>query len=301
MPNASALINEVRGLLQGYSDDSDQVTTLKNSIGSSDLTFQVTVVRSGAMGLTAGLVEIDSELMYVSSVGTDGTATVEPWGRGYNSTTAAAHTAGARVVSFPTYPRTKVLDSINEAIRRVFPTLFATGAYATTTTYPQRTYDLPDTAEWVIDGRWLLPTGIGEWRGLRRWRMAQSYSQTPDLGVTVDIADRTIPGQPIEFTYAKKPSVLTSETDDFVATTGLPASCQDLIVYGAAAGVLVTSQELSRLQTSSIEQQNRSQLVAPSAALTSSRYLEAKYQLRLKEEEAALRRRYGIRVGRAWV
>lgn len=301
MPNAGDLVNEVLGMLQGYSADSDQVTTLKNTIGAGDTSFQVTIVRSGAMGLSPGVVEIDSELLYISAVGSDGTATVEPWGRGYDGTTAAAHAAGARVTSFPTYPRAKILDAINESVARTFPQLFVPAVYATTTTYPKNTYDLPDTAEWVIEARWLPPNGIGRWETIRRHRISQTLGQAPDLGVTVDVGDSVIPGQPIEFTYAKRPALFTAESQDFVTTTGLAISARDLIVYGAAGGNPVVSQELSRLQTSSIEQQNRAGLVGPSAALTSSRYLEAKYQLRLKEETAALRRRYPVRLGRAWV
>lgn len=298
-PTAGDLVNEVLGLLQGYSADSDQVTTLKNSIGATDNSFQVTIVRSGAMGLSPGVVEIDSELLYVSAVGSDGTATVEPWGRGFNSSTPAAHSAGSKVTSFPTYPRVKVLDALNEAVSRVFPSLFVPAVYATTTTYPQVTYDLPDVAEWLVEARWLPPNGVGIWETIQRARVGQSKGQTPDDGTTVDVGDRIIPGQPIEFTYAKRPTSFTAESDLFTAT-GLPASARDLIVIGAAAGTLVASQELSRLQTSSIEQQNRAGLVGPDSALTSSRYLEAKYQLRLKEESAALRRRYPVRLGRAW-
>ena len=300
MSNAGKLIDEIATLLLGSSGDSDQVTTLSADMQPTDTTFKVTTIRSGGMGLSAGVVEIDTELMYVSSVGADGTATVEPWGRGLRNTTATAHTAGSKVVSTPTYPRSAILSAVNSALGRVFPTLFVPKLYRTTTTFPALTYDLPDDAEWVIDARWQLPIGFTYWEALQRYRMSQGVGDVPDLGVTVDVADVVISGQPIEFTYAARPAQLVNETDDFATVTGLPASCWDLIKYGAAGGDLVSSQELSRLQTSSIEQQNRAGLVASDSALTSSRYLEAKYQLRLKEEQAALRRRYPIRIGRAW-
>lgn len=300
MATAGDLVNEVLGMLQGYSADSDQVTTLAQDVAPTDLTFKVTIVRSGAMGLSPGVIEIDSELLYVSAVSADGTATVEPWGRGYDSTTAAAHTAGARVTSFPTYPRAKILDAINEAIARVFPALFVPAVYATIATYPAITYDLPDTAEFVLDARWLPVSANDAWQQIRRLHVNQSLGQTPDLGVSVDVGDYLLPRQPVEFTYAKRPALFTSESDDFVTVTGLPISARDLIVYGAAGGNPIVSQELSRLQTSSIEQQNRAGLVAPSAALTSSRYLEAKYQQRLKEEVVQLRRRYPVRLQRNW-
>jgi hypothetical protein len=61
------------------------------------------VVTYALEGLRVGQVfEIDSELFYIwaADTGTK-TLTVE---RGYNGTTAAAHTAGAIVTSQPTFP-----------------------------------------------------------------------------------------------------------------------------------------------------------------------------------------------------
>jgi hypothetical protein len=74
---------------------------------------------------------------------------------------------------------------------------------------------------------------------------------------------------------------------------------RDVLVLGAVAQLL-PSQELSRLQMSSVEQQNRSGLVAPSAALTSSRYLEQKFQVRLQEERRSLQRLYPPRLTGVW-
>jgi hypothetical protein len=302
VPNAGQLVNETLDLLQSPGQDTDQVTTLSADITSGALTFTVTQVRSGAMGISPGVVQIDSELLYCSAVDTSGVATVEPWGRGYDGTVAVSHLAGSKVVSQPTYPRAKILDALNETILRVYPTVFAVKVTTTTTVLPSLTYDLPEDAGWVLDARWLPPTGLGYWQAVRRWRMATGGTTVlGDLGVSVDVADRLVPGQPLQFTYAAKPTQLATEADDFVAVTGLPLSMRDVIVTGAAAGTLVPSQELSRLQTASIEQQNRAALVAPAAALTSSRYLEAKFQQRLKEEEKNLRRKYPIRITRSWV
>jgi hypothetical protein len=303
VPSAARLIDETLGLLQSFSQDSEQVTTLGTTMGAGDLTFNVTTIRSGAMGLSPGVVEIDSELIYCQSVANDGTAIIPPWGRGHDGTTPAAHTSGVKVISQPTYPRAKVLDALNEAIARVYPSLFVMKVATLTTTSPAQsvTYDLPEDAVWVWDARWQPPTGTKYWQSVRRWRVGQGGTTVlGDLGVSVDVADAMTPGQPIEFTYAARPTLLASEADDFVGVTGLPLSAKDLIVTGAACGNLVPSQELSRLQTSSVEQQNRAGLVAPSAALTSSRYLEAKFQQRLQEESRALRAKYPLRLARSW-
>ena len=302
-PNAGRLVDETLGLLQSFSQDTEQVTTLAGDIAADATAFTVSTVRSGQMGISPGVIEIDSELIYCSAVDNDGTGSVPAWGRGYDGTTAAAHSAGARVTSQPTFPRNWVLNALNEAIGRVFPDIFVPRVATLTTTAPASsvTYDLPEDAVWVIDARWQPPTGNSYWEAVRRWRPSRGGTTvTGDPGVSVDVGDYMTPGRPIEFTYAAAPSTFDSEADDFQAVTGLPLSMRDVIVTAAAA-TLTTSQELSRLELSSIEQQDRARLVPSSAALTSSRYLEAKYQQRLMEERKALRKKYPIRLNRSWV
>lgn len=291
----SKMIAATRGLLQSWSLDEEQSTTLADPMDVDDLTFTVTNPRGIATGLSPGIVEIDSELLYCDSVGQSGAATIVPWGRGYLSTTAVSHAANARVISQPTFPRSKILDEMNQAMMRIFPQVFAVKMFETTTTLPQITYNLPDDAEWVLTGKWQLPDGRLYWKSLQRMRV----SPAGDDGVTVDVGDFMMPGRPIQFLYAAKPSPLVNETDDFEATTGLNLGIQDVVTLGAASALTV-SQELSRLQMSSVEQQNRAQLVAPSAALTSSRYLEQRFQQRLMEERKSLQRLYPPRVNRSW-
>lgn len=301
MPNASRLIDETLGLLQSFTSDIEQSTTLNAPITSTALTFQVISPAGGIAGLSPGIIEMGTELIYCDSVAADGTATIAPWGRGYDNTTAAGHAAGVRVTSQPSFPRFWVLEAINETIQRVFPSVFAVTVNDFTTTYPQITYDLDDGVQWVLDARWRPPSGIGYWQAVKRWRMGTGGTAVSgDPGVSVDVADALMPGCPIEFTCAGVPSPLVTESDDFVLTTGLGVGMRDVIVTGAAAQ-LTTSQELSRLQVSTIEQQDRARLVAPSAALTSSRFLEQKFQSRLKEETMSLRRRYPLRVTGAWL
>lgn len=301
MPSCGKMIDEVKGGLQSWSLDEEQSTTLAADVGSMDAGFLVTTPRGVSTGISPGIVEIDSELMYCDSVADDGTCTVTPWGRGYLSTTSANHFAGARVISQPTFPRAKVLDAINQTLERVFPDLFAVKLASFTTTVPQITYDLADDAISVLSARWMLPDGRQYWKDVRRWRMNPGGFSNPAVlsNVTVDIADPMMPGRPLEILYAAKPSPLVLESDDFTTVTGLEASIEDVISLGATVQML-PSQELSRLQLSSVEQQNRAQLVAPSAALTSTRYLEARFQTRLAEERKTLRQKYPVRVTREW-
>jgi hypothetical protein len=286
--------------------NAEQATTLSGSIGSTDLTFTVTDVQADQLGISSGVIEIDTELILVSSVADDGSCTVPPWGRGYLGTTAATHTADAMVISQPTFPRAKVFDAINEIIGRVFPEVYAAKSANFTTTIPSITYDLPDDAVRLLDARWKETGPQSYWRGIRKVRVNPSSGTTASTGstgpynnVTVDIGDAMFPGRDLVITYAAKPTPFTALTDDFVTVTGLPLSCKDVLVLGAAA-ILTVNQELSRLQVATIEQQNRSQTVAPAAALTSSRFLEQKYKDRLKEEAQALRAKYPVRLMGVW-
>jgi hypothetical protein len=301
MPNGTKLVDGVKGLLQSWSLDEEQSTTLQADMGSADLGFTVSQVRGVAMGASPGIIEIGSELIFADTIGQNGAGTIPPWGRGYLSTVAANHLAGTRVISQPIFPRAKILDEINQVLQRIFPLVFAVKSYETTTTIPVHTYDLPDDAMWILNAKWQPPNASKSWTGIRRWRVSPGGgTQFGDQGITVDVADGMMPGRPIQFLYAAKPTAFSSEADDFQTITGLNLGLTDVVTLGAAAS-LTQSQELSRLQMSSVEQQNRAQLVAPSAALTSSRFLEQKFQLRLAEERRSLQRLYPPRVTGGWL
>lgn len=298
MATAGQMIDEVLGLLNSWTSPQEQVTTLSGAITSSATTFNVTSARGIAVGISPGIIEIDSELLYCDTV--DGTScTVTPWGRGYKSTTAASHDAGARIISQPTFPRTKVLDAMNEVIQRVFPSVFAVKLQETTTQANTWTYDLPDDAQRVLTAKWKVPNGRNYWKVVERMRMTPVTAGV--LGdCSVDIADMMTPGQSLSILYAAQPTPFSTEADDFVGVTGLHLGMRDVIVYGAASQ-LVTMQELSRLSLTTQEQQSRDPAVAPAAALTSSRFLEQHYAERLQEESITLKTLYPPRIMGVWL
>lgn len=293
------MIDEVLDLLQGAST-SEQATTLAATMGSADASFSVTNTRGVATGVSPGILEIDRELLYADTVNSNGTITVPAWGRGYRSTIAANHLAGSRVTSQPTFPRQKIVNAINQTLTRIFPSVYAVNSLETVTTLPQITYILPATAQRVLSAKWLMPDGRGVWENVRRFRMSPGGGTLAgDTGRTVDIADAMIPGQPLQILYSTAPVPMLNDTDDFETVTGLDISVEDVVTTGAAVAML-PAQELSRLQTSSVEQQNRSQLVAPSAALTSTRFLEQRFQTRLAEERKSLQDLHPPRITRSW-
>jgi hypothetical protein len=294
---AGDLVEETLGLLESYSLDEEQSATLSADIGSADLTFTVNDARGIATGLSPGIVEIDSELFYVSSVD-DTTATVEPWGRGYKKSTAAAHTAGSRVVSQPLFPRHLVLTALNETLNRVFPDVFAVKQTDKTVTVPVITYDMPDDTQWILEAAWQVPNGMQYWKSCKRVRLSPTSGISGLGDITADVADCMYPGAPLRFIYAASPVEFTSEADDW-SVCGLHDGMKDVIKYGAAVSPTISS-ELSRLQMATVEQQDRAKVVSESAALTTSRLLDQMFQQRLMEERKTLQRLYPPRVSGSW-
>lgn len=301
MVTLGQMIDETHGLLQSWSLDSEQVTTLAAPLGPTDVTGSVTAARGIATGISPGICEAGLEMFYVDSITQTGGFTVPAWGRGYLGTSAAQHQTGDRVISQPTFPRFWTREALNETMNRIFPDVFAVKQVELTTTAPRVTYQLPSDAQWVLGAKWQVPDGRQYWDTIRRWRVSPGGgTQFGDTGITVDVGDQMVPGRPIQFLYAAEPKPFVNETDDFVGVTGLPASLRDVVILGAASAMTM-SQELSRLQLASIEQQDRSREVAPSAGLTSSQALERKFQTRLMEERKTLQRLYPPRITGSWL
>jgi hypothetical protein len=234
-------------------------------------------------------VEIEAEQLFVTAIdpSTNTVTLANGFGRGFNSTAAAAHAAGAMIVSQPKFPRSTVLQQMNEVIGGLFPDLFAVSQFVTTTTYPQYTYTLPTPASRILNVRWQDP--------IQQWHEVLAFSLDDFDGVSVKVGSGPMPGRPLQILYATEPTFLASETDDFVAVTGLPVSCSDLLPLGVAMKLAPTF-DISRAQLDSIEQSTRSTTVPPNTGLNISSYLMKQFTARLANERDSLRARYPARM-----
>lgn len=298
---AGELVNETISYMQTWSLDSEQVTTLGTMMSPTSTTFQVTDERSVALGISPGLIEIGSEMIFCATVDAAGNAVIPPWGRGYQNTTAAVHAPGDRVTSQPTFPRYWVLRAINESLERIFPIVFAVKQFETVTTYPSITYDLPAGAMRALDARWQVPSAAQYWEGVRNWRPSPGGGTlTGDTNVSIDIPDPMIVGRPLQIRYSAKPGQLVTEADDFETVTGLNLALRDVVCLGAAAA-LVPALELSKLQTSTVEQQERSSSTGQNAGLTGSNFLQQQFLRRLAEERTSQQALYPMRITGGWI
>lgn len=286
MSTLANLIDDSLLSLQG-STDQDQVTFLTAPISASDTTISVDQTSE----ISRGLIEIDDELLWVRSTADDG-ATIAPRGRGYRSTTASAHDEGAMVVNSPKFPRASVKRAINDTISAAFPELFAVKAYEFPFVAARSTYDLPADVDAVLDVMWSEIGPSQAWPHVRRWQF--NYSASGEMfthGKSLSIKEAVFPGRTVRVLYASEPSQLDQADDDFATTTGLPASAEDVILYGACYR-LVSYMQPARLQVQSVEATLRSNVVAVGSPAEAGQYFYALYQQRLQEERQTLLTRY---------
>ena len=285
MTTFKEMIDDTLMQLTGYSTFQDQATYLTSDIAADSLSMLVNDVTA----VSRGIIEIGSELIYVDSVNnTAGSLVVPPYGRGYRSTTATPHFIGERVVSSPMFPRHMVKKAINDAIKSVYPELFAVGSTTFSFQPSITSYNLPAGALDALQVTWQSTGPSKEWMPVRRYSVDKhaATSEFPN-GVAVNIYDGITPGRTVKVTFNKEPEPMVDETDVFATVTGLPSSCEDLIRFGAAYR-LVPFFDSARLSGQSAESDFGGANRQPSGASQLSRFLLQMYQVRLAEETKGL-------------
>lgn len=292
MTTFAQLVDDVLLSMSGYSTQQDQATYLTASLSASATTASV----ADTSAVSRGLVEIDSELIWVDSVDSSAlTLTIPPYGRGFRSTTAAAHASGTRVVSAPLIPRDKAKRAVNEAIRSVYPDLFGVAATTLTASGSVSTFALPAGAKGVLAVNAQTVGPSLEWLPVRRWRLDTMADTTSFAsGSSISIYDPVTPGKSIRVTYTKEPTELSADADVFTTVTGLPESCVDVIRLGACVR-LVPFLDIPHLQGASAEANYAANARPQQGATAVARFLTQTYQLRLQEEAAGLQSVYPVR------
>ncbi len=279
--------------LSGFSTQQDSATYLTTGIDADDTTLLV----ADASAIGRGLLEIGDELVWADSVDQSSlTISVPPYGRGYRSTTAAAHASGERVVSAPLIPRKVAKDAINDTLRSLFPDLYGVASTSFVWVPGTSTYSLPAEAQDVLLVEWQDSTTESEWCAVRRYRVNGNSDTTVfPTGNSITVLDPVIVGRTVRVVYTKIPSELSAAADVFATVTGLPSSCEDLVRLGAAYR-LVPFLDVPHFAGQSAEADFSAQQRPAGNAAATSRYFLQQYQLRLQQEAARLGQLYPIRV-----
>jgi len=296
MPTLNEMVDEVRANLQGYALRQDRITYVADAAGLTTTSASITVGSSN--NLAKGVIEIDDELIWIDSFTTASNVlnVIPGFGRGYQGTTAAPHSQYAQVTLSPTFPRSSIKKAINDTINSFYPKLWIASAYTFTFNASQTTYALPDDAEDILFISWQTTGSSQEWLPVNRWRLdTMANSATFNSQNTINIYENVQPGRTIQVWYTSTPNTLDANTDDFADVTGLPDSCKDVVVLGAAYKLL-SYLDAGRINLSSAEADLNDGKLPSSAGVAASRYIFALFQQRLNEEALKLADKYPIRI-----
>jgi hypothetical protein len=287
------IIDDVASSLAGYTMRQDRATHLTASINESAISLPL----ADTSNIGKGVVEIDEELLWIDSYDRiSSTAAIPPYGRGYQGSTADAHTSGTKVIIAPTFPRTTIKKAINDTIDASFPNLFGVATHTFAFNSARTTYSIPSNVESILYISWQDVGPSGEWLPVKSWNHDPlANASTYATNNTVSLYDRQIiAGRTVQIYYTKKPALLSATGDVFETTTGLPSSCKDVIVYGAAYR-LASFIDPGRLNYQSADADQADTKIQYGSGASTARFLLALYQQRLIEESKKLRAQYPFR------
>lgn len=283
--NLEQLTDKVISTLAGFSRDQDEQTWLSEAIDADDTEMTVEEPKL----ISRGLVEIGDELIWVSRVdNSTGAVTIAPNGRGYHSTSAAAHDENDFVRNNPRYPRAEVKAVINDAVESVYPDLWASDSTEFAAVAARLTYEMPADVDHVRRVSWESIGPSRSWIPITRWRFDPSANTDRfETGKSLTIMGEPIAGRTIRVNYAKVPARFTNSSTEFATATGLPSTAENCVIYGACFQ-LVGYVENPRLQIQSVESQMRAQLVQPGSSQGAARHFLQLYQMALQSEREKL-------------
>ena len=295
------LIDEVLINLAGYTYQQDRATYLKTAVTSTtSSSASPTVLSVGSSdNLGKGMIEIDEELMWVDTFDrVSNTAIVAPYGRGYLGTTAATHTADAKVTISPTFPRSVVKRAINDTIRASSSSLMAVKTTTFTFQAPVTTYAFNDLdIVNILSMSWQTVGPSKEWVPVRRWTW-DSLANSTAFGAgaqSITIGDYITPGRTVKVVYSTNSVPFTSNSQDFSTQTGLEDSCKDIITLGASYRLL-TYLDPARASMVSPQADETDSKRPFGSSQTATKQLFALYTQRLLEETQRQQKQYPVRV-----
>jgi len=289
------IIQEVLTSTEGISRD----VNVYGAVGAGGINSSVTTIPStggvfaDGAGFTTGLIEIEDELINEQAFSRT-TGAFSSCIRGWRGTTAATHAAGALITDNPTYPRILVKRAINDAIRNVFPRLFAVKEYEFTVTNQFR-FEIPAGALNVLNVSFET-TSTGYWCNSEAWKFIPHDGGA--TGKAIEIAD--IPtGRTARVMYTAQPTPLVNNADVYNTVTGLDDWTRDIIVLGALWR-LTSATDISNIGYTTAEQSSFHSQSPKYVGSDITKNLMQLYQARMSEAEERIQELYPAVKHRVW-
>jgi len=292
MSTFAQLADRVEAVLHAYTENTEASTWLDTAATSTETTISV----HDASVIGRGYVQIDDEIVFVHATdNVANTLTLAPWGRGQRGTTPAAHDQNAKVVMGPLFPRQEIKNAINNTIDSMYPSIFATGTYDFDYVAAQYSYQIPAAVQNVLSVTYSTIGPSKEWFPARAWQLdrtadSDAFATTKSLSIYSEI----VPGQTVHVSYSKRPTLLTSDNQEYETVTGFPSYSEDVVIYGAAFR-MVSFLDPSRLGPQSAAADILDGVRPNGTGQNAARFLYNIYQQRLNEVANNQRRQNPIR------
>lgn len=277
----------LRQLMSGTVEERNK-TTLAINASTTTVTFQYDLsgIRPG------GVIQIDSELMYVWEISAGSkSVTVE---RGWNGTTAAAHAASSVATVDPKFPRAQILEAMNaelDDLASPMNGLFQIKVLELNYNGTDLMVNLPITDK-IID---LISVSLRyistDYIKVRRCRLIRDLPNDDfNTGYAIRFDEQVRAGRMI-IVYKSPFSNITTETQNIQNVTGLPTSCEDILILGSQIR-LVGPREIKRNFTESQGDTRRADEVPSGSVSNSITNLLRMRRDRITSEAAKLMRQY---------
>ena len=290
MSTAGALITRAsRQLLSGTVEERNKLaTTVTSADGQIVMTYDLGGFREGSV------LEIDSELMYVwSSVPSTKTLVVE---RGYDGTTAVAHTAGANAVVNPRFPRQQMLDALNADLDDLSSTmngLFRVVAQDISYNGSDRQINLT-SASGIID---LLDVRLrylaDDYPVIRKVRLQRNLPTADFASGIAIVFDEAVMAGTLRVVTKREFTRVTAESNDMQTVAFLPVTCEDILEMGVILRMM-NSREIKRNFIESQGDTRRSDEVPAGSTRDSLTNIQRLRRERITAEAARLKQQYPL-------
>jgi len=276
-------------LLSGTVEERNKLaTTVTSSDTSIVLSYDLGGFREGSV------IEIESELMYiwVASTATK-TLTVE---RGYDGTTAAAHTAGVLATVNPRFPRQQMLDGLNSDIDDLSSTmngLFRVVAQDISYNGSDRQINLTSGAG-IID---LLDVRLrylaDDYPVIRKVRLQRNLPTADFPSGFAIVFDEPVMAGTLRVVTKREFTRASSESSDLQSACFVPQSCEDILEMGVILRMM-NGREIKRNFIESQGDTRRSDEVPAGATRDSLTNIQRLRRERIIAEAARLKQQYPL-------
>lgn len=293
MTTTQDMIEETKRYL--LSTHREQYNSLSANINSSDTSLVVTQTLGAIGGGT--VISIGLENMLVWTVD-DSTKTVTVR-RGFQGSTAVAHTTNDLIVINPKFSDFAVMQALNADLDDISGEIFQVKTETFTYIAGQQGYDLSGAVGYDVLGALGAvydPPGIQrDWPRINSFRIRRD-SNTTDFpsGYAIILTEGAFPGREVRVTYAAELGRLSAVTDDVLAVTGLATGLHDIPPLGAATR-LQGVREGQRNFNDSQPDTRRQTEVPTGAQIQSIRALQDFHDRRVRGVQRNLRQKYPYR------